>query len=129
MLCEDAREEKSGKFTVVGLFPGNRILIDTPLVADDKKPAIPLAFLIIFRDGDGEAKLTIHTSDPDGNDMAAIVSPAQTITKLADRTLTLTVRTPAFAVPKLGTYVVNVMLDDKRYQFPFLIEAKAGQVH
>ena len=126
-MCEEAREEKTGKFTIIGFFPGSRLVVTSPPTAD-KKVTVVLTFMVVFCDGEGDAKLHARVLDPDGTEVIAMVV-AHPVTKLSDKVMTLAMHVPAFPITKLGTYTMRLNLDDKTFDFPFYVESTDVRTH
>lgn len=124
LLCEDVRQEGSGKFSLLGMIPANNITTETRPedAGKDGLQVLPsLTFVFIFRDGEGEFAMRVGVIAPDGKELAP--SESRTQTKAADEALNSIFKLAPFVVNS-GKYRAYVLLDSERYEYEFVIQEK-----
>ena len=122
-LCEDVRSEEGGRNTLVGLYPGNKILVRPP--ADGSVVADRLAILAVLFGGSGEAKMSVVLTDPDGQ--AAELHLPKPVHLKGD-THSVKIRFRPFLIAAFGTYVVTVSFDDKVFTYSFEVLSRGEPV-
>lgn len=122
LLCEDIRSELHGKVTVVGLFPGGKVL----LLKSPKKvkgfvgQVNQLAILAMIQGPNGNFPVSLVLTSPtnetvlDGN-----LGP---VPLTEGRTGIIAFRMAPFMVPAFGTYRAAFTVGDKVLPFEFQIE-------
>jgi hypothetical protein len=124
ILCEDMRQETSGKVSLAGVYPGEKIVLlrNTPGFAlDDNIAVLRLTFVAFIRGPEGDVGVRVVVTRPDRRPTIASVD---TRTKLQrDKTSTVAIIGPNFPVPALGKYGVRFLLNDEPHDFHFEIEA------
>jgi hypothetical protein len=115
ILAEDARIEQGMKFSLLGYYLGNRIIVA------DVGPAISiqLAFLVTVDDGEGTFDFVLKIKAPSGNE---IIADSTHMKKLKDTTAVHMIRVINFPVLVAGHYACDVSLDGHMYNLGFSIQ-------
>jgi hypothetical protein len=123
ILCEDIRAEMQGKVSLVGVYPGENLLLvndPPPGTPKDHKPAISsLAFVFFVSNGSGKASPRVIISDPRGK-VAAPVQLADT-TFVPDSAATIAGLAKPFVVGEVGKYSIRLEIGVRKFEFHFLI--------
>lgn len=126
VLAEDTRQESSGKVTIAGIYPGDRIVIHSRPTA--KEPAVLRMLLYFnFRDGYGKFETKALILKPDGTTyFENKMGPSE---KESEGSMTVVFALMPAQIVELGTYTAIVYLDDQEYAFDFdiiLSKSKTG---
>jgi hypothetical protein len=121
-ICESVRQEAHGKVSLLGLFTAGEILVPvgTPM------PLIlaSLAFLIVFKDGEGQFSLTMSLFNPSEQPIVRQAKMPE-IYKEPGKAHNVMINFAPFQTPELGRFRVVVELDDRKYERTFLIREDA----
>lgn len=123
-LCEDVREEKGGKLTLIGFMPEPKVIVHgyDPKVNKDGHIG-GLAFLLTFHDGQGKFATNISVKDPSGVELANSEQILET-EKLEDGPMNIIVLSRPFPINP-GIHKFSVTLDGAhRYERTFQIATK-----
>src|SRR5580658_7465159 len=93
LVAEFIREELGGKFTLVGLYPGDNLVFPA---ATRLPVTLPLAVAFLFKDGHGQFDQTIRILSPGG--VPTVTADLGRATKEAGRNHLSMVQLPAFSV-------------------------------
>ena len=66
LVCEGVRPEAGNKLTLVGFYAGDRIVVP---IGTERVLLNSLAFLLIFRDGQGTFKTGVSLRSPSGKEL------------------------------------------------------------
>jgi hypothetical protein len=125
ILCEDVRNEASGKLMLTGVYPGDSI----KLVQNVATPppgtiaVLPRLAIAIFVKAGYDAHAQIHATikAPSGQELLSSTMGDGELMK--GQAATLILQGGAFVVPGLGTYKVEIKLNDEVHEFAFDIQA------
>jgi hypothetical protein len=125
ILAEDARSEGDGKFSLLGVFPGERVAI----VGDPPPGLLNGTFIMsslvcVFILGGSDGKYPGHFSiiAPDKKSKVVDVAINQPVQILKDRPAVFVTNLKPFLGPAFGTYFVNLEIGKEKFKFPFVIE-------
>lgn len=128
IVAEDVRAELGGKFSALGVFPGERFAVGGPPPVPPPG-APPLAFMLssfafIFLVSGAEGKYggRVRVIAPDGKTVISDSPIAQT-PFLSDRPTVIAGGSKPFMGPAFGTYKIHLELGGSKMTFPLLIEA------
>lgn len=116
LLCEDIREEKGGKYSLIGVFVGGDIQL-TPGVIGSAGVAMPsLSIFARFSGGVGEFRQRLRVIPPVGDPISVDGTPVE-LKEGVVHMANLQMR--PFSLPALGTYRLELYFDDEKFEFPF----------
>jgi hypothetical protein len=119
LLCDDFRLEAGNKITLLGWFTGG----DVRLLADAAPDTIMLSsicLVFLLRSGEGQFQASIRLISP-GVGHEQLESPRTDFIKTAEAPAVHIVKITPFH-PRIGTYVVELSLDGKKYQRSFKVD-------
>ena len=122
LLCEDARPEVSGKSTLVGVYPGEVIVVHNPVSPEGTNAvaALKSICLVIFvAGGVGRFDVGIRIATPD--DTVAFEQPIGVVTLEEHGTATIVGQIQPFLVKAFGVHTATLSLDGRKYPFEFTI--------
>lgn len=128
VLCEDARQEMSGKSILIGVYPGEIIVVHNPKVPEGTTAVAALrSVCLVFFVGDGVGRFeaSIKITAPD--DTIAFEQKVGSVALEADGTATIVGQIQPFLVKAFGAYMVTLSLDDREYPFEFTVREAATQ--
>jgi hypothetical protein len=122
LLCDDARAESSGKLTLVGLYPDDKILVQQNPAVPIQPPGVvallnQLAIVCILFDGDGVFPASATITGPSGLKLADM--PLGTPTFKAGAPGIMALQCGLFPVAQLGQYTCTVTVGKSDFRFPF----------
>jgi hypothetical protein len=116
ILCEDIREEAHGKFSLLGVFGGQSVLVPESVLGQ----ALPcIAVFSSFADGAGTFRAVNELLDPSGKIIASNRDENLEVKKDPDKNMLLLMKWVPFPISSFGTYTVQVFLDNTNYEFEF----------
>jgi len=116
LLAEGVRREEGNKLTVLGLYPGNHILVQP----DTQVVILPLTLLFLANDGEGEFETSISLRSPKG--IKVIDNEAMPkSTKSAGHALSVIVQIVPFQTDEFGRFIASLKLGNKTYDRAFTI--------
>jgi hypothetical protein len=127
ILCEDIRVEANGKVSMAGIYPGELIVL-LQNIAEAALPAGTIAVLsrlcfVFFVSGPpGSVAASINVYSPN-RDQKVIESKPLPGKIEQGRTGTIGFTGSTFPVPALGSYAVELKLDEELHEFGFVVEA------
>jgi hypothetical protein len=125
LLAEDIRSEGSGKFSLLGVFPGDRFsLIDPPpaIAVPGMAVVMPsLAFVFVVTEGKGKTTGTFRVVGPDRKTVGAEM-PTRAIDLQEGRPSVIGATAKPFAAPTFGTYTAELSIGTATFRFPFTID-------
>jgi hypothetical protein len=122
VLCEDARQEASGKSTLIGVYPGEIIVVYKPATPEGTHAVAALrSICLVFfvAGGVGRFDAGIRIDSPDGT--AAFEQPVGVVTLEEHGTATIVGQIQPFLVKAFGVHAVTLSLDGRVYPFEFTI--------
>lgn len=122
VLCEDARQEVSGKATLIGVYPGEIIVVHQPTSPEGSSAVAALrsVCLVFFvAGGVGRFEAGIKISAPDGS--VGFEQKVGTVVLEASGTGTIIGLIQPFFVKDFGAHTVVLSLDGREYPFEFTI--------
>jgi hypothetical protein len=122
ILCDDARQEIAGKTTLVGVFPGEIIVVHGPRPPEDSKAvaAISSVCLVFFiAGGAGEFTTTLRISAPD--DTSILDQTVGNVLLKDGDTATVVGQIRPFLVRAFGVHKATLSMDGREYRFEFTI--------
>jgi hypothetical protein len=114
LICEDVREEKGGKVSLLGVFAGG----DVQLANFKDGMGIDLCVYCMFRGGAGAFNMQATLIDPKG---AVAKGPVESAVVEEGNTLGFTIRMRPLMISSLGIYRLVVTIDGKDFEFNFPI--------
>lgn len=126
ILAEDVRPEGNGKFSLLGVFPGERFMVggEAPVGSPQNLAfAMPsLAFVFVITDGEGKipGKFKIISTDKKTVLIEAPIEKGIEIVK--GRPAVFITGAKPFAGEKFGSYTAQLEMGNRKFKFPFLIE-------
>jgi hypothetical protein len=118
IVADSIREEAgTGKVTIIGSISGGFIL----LKEKNLPTAIPLALLAVFRDGKGSFLAKVRIFDPKNNQMGPD-GTIGTVEKEPNKTMQLILNLGIFPIIQLGTFRVQIHLDNNVYEDFFTVD-------
>lgn len=132
LLCEDVRTESNGKLTLVGVYPGEIIVLNK-LPPDAHVPArfisvLPrLAIVLFLHDGAGSANgMAATVKSPSGELVVRANVDQFEVEK--EKVGTLIVQTGPIGVSELGSYLLELSFGGRTRSFTFEVRAAADFV-
>jgi hypothetical protein len=126
ILAEDVRPEGNGKFSLLGVFPGERFLVGGELPAGSPQElafAMPsLAFVFMITDGEGKIPSKFKIIDTDKKKVLVETIIEHGIEIVKGRPAVFVTGAKPFAGGQFGTYTAQLEMGDRKFKFPFLIE-------
>ena len=126
VLCEDARQEASGKSTLIGVYPGEIIVVSKPATPEGTNAvaALKSICLVVFvAGGVGQFNAGIRIESPDGT--VAFEQPVGAVTLEEHGTATVVGQIQPFLVKAFGVHAFTLLLDGRTYPFEFTIREAA----
>jgi len=126
LISEEVRPEANGKFTVLGLFPGNIVILMKGTRLKDTPEETPdffekLVFLVVASDmSEGRHKFSGSLTDPAGKTMKSKEAFGEADVKKGF-THAIILEMKPFTVRLFGLYTFNFFVDRKKFSFPFEI--------
>jgi hypothetical protein len=117
LLSEHVRQEVGGKVSVLGLYPGNLLLIPK----DTKQIVVPLTFIFIALEGEGVFPTSLSVHSPSGKPMFPDASLSDSI-KNPREALSVFVAVQPFVTEETGKFDVTLRLGKSSYRRSFTIE-------
>jgi hypothetical protein len=125
ILAEDIRNEGSGKFSLLGVFPGERLgVLGTPAPGTPPGVAVALpslAFVFIVTEGKGKTTGTFKVTGSDRNVVGSEM-PLQPVELRDNQPSVIGATAKPFLAPSFGTYTVELTLGKAKFRFRFTIE-------
>ena len=128
LLCEDVRSENTGKLLIVGLYPGEVVLMNDPKPVEglDAVSAIAsLALVFIARKGLGRFESNFEITAPDGRRVAE--AQGSVVELVEGRGATAIAIFRPFAVLAFGEHQIRLRLDETPYEFTFDVRRADGR--
>jgi hypothetical protein len=128
LVAEDLRQETMGKFSLLGVLPGERFLVGGP--APISPPGFPnaafmipsLAFVFIISGLEGNLAGKFFILAPDGKSEAGRAEMVPTIAAQKNSpTIAFAIARP-FAGPSFGEYTIRLDIGKHKWKFPLVIE-------
>lgn len=126
-VAEDVRHEAAGRYSLLGVFPGERFAVGGPPPAQAQSAAfmIPsLAFVFTITGGEGKFSGRVRICAPDGKTILAD-SQIEGIDLATGRSSVLANASKPFVGPSFGTYAVTLEIGTARFKYPLIIEKAA----
>jgi hypothetical protein len=121
-LCDDVRPEATGKLTLVGLYPDDKILAQTPLNQQGTPGIVvisQMAIVCVLFDGDGIFDVTTTLKGPMGQSIANMILKNATFIPL--KPLVLIMPNQQFPLSGFGQYTMTVEVGAATFRFDFEI--------
>jgi len=127
LLAEDVRQEAMGKFSLLGVLPGERFLVGGPVPIS--LPGLPsaafmipsLAFVFIVSGLEGNLVGKFSLFAPDGKTNVAMVEMVPVVVQKNSSTVATAIARP-FAGPSFGEYTIRLEIGKHKWKFPLVIE-------
>jgi len=118
-LADGVREEIGAKISLIGLYTGDEVIVQSELPVQvpgkTRGLALPgLYILIILVNGQGKFKGEFVIYDPNGKPMRRAI---EIVNKVKDKTFNVILPIVPFPVIAFGRYRVSVQLDDNRKSY------------
>ena len=129
LVAEDVRMEANGKFTILGLFADDVIIMQAGIESESIPSGIPfgfekITFLIHVSKLLGEHKFSGELFDPSGESYRPRMPLGEMNIKEGESHAILLEVKP-FIVKKTGTYLFNFYVDEGKTPFTFEVIEKA----
>jgi hypothetical protein len=129
ILCEDVRSEIYGKLSLIGVYPGETVvLVNSPPAGTPKgqMPAISsLAFVFLVSNGNGKASPRIVVTDPKGTSGTPLQLAESTF--VPENSVPIAGVAKPFVVTELGEFSIALDIGGAEFQFPFRIRKAKGK--
>lgn len=127
ILSEEARAEGNGKFSLLGVFPGEQFQVGgepPPAGFEQFAFVMPsLSFVFIFTDGEGKVPSRLSILGPDKKPLFAEAEIANGIEIAKGRPAIFLSGMRPFLGPKFGTYTIVLKMGKTAvFKFPFHVE-------
>jgi len=125
ILAEDIRNEPGGKFSLLGVFPGERFAIggEIPQGVNAVFFMQSLVLVFIISGGDeGKHPGTFKIISPDKKTVILESAINQAIEIAKDRSAVFVTGLRPFLGPAFGTYTAHLQIGRNTFEFPFTIE-------
>jgi hypothetical protein len=122
VLCEDARQEVSGKSTLIGVYPGDIIVVHNPNTPEGTNAVAALrSICVVFfaASGGGRFEAGLKITAPDGS--VGFEQTVGTVSLEQGGTVTIVGQIQPFLVKAFGVHTVTLSLDGREYPFEFTI--------
>lgn len=117
LLCDSARREQTGKYTLTGYYGGDQILIAP---GGPTPPVFPLSFVVVVKGGQGTFSATFNLYAP--TPAAPIVSHKfPDLIKKPEGNHVYVLNFLTFAAPEFGEYRLSLRIGDKEFTSKFSI--------
>jgi hypothetical protein len=117
IVADALRQEATGKITIIGAFAAASIfLFNRPTLP----VGMPLAFYIVFKDGEGTFVAQMQIFGPDKKPIGERFQLG-TVTQPPKEPLQLLVNFATIILPALGEYRVEILLDGNSYTESFTV--------
>jgi hypothetical protein len=126
VLCEDARQEVSGKSTLIGVYPGDIIVVTNPNKPEGTNAVAALrSICVVFfaASGGGRFEAGLKITAPDGS--IGFEQPIGTVSLEQGGTATIVGQIQPFLVKTFGVHTVTLSLNGREYPFEFTIREAA----
>ena len=126
-VAEDVRNEASGRFTLLGVLPGERFAVGGPAPTNVLSTAFvlsSLALVFVITGGQGKYSGRLRITAPDGKTTVAD-SPIDEIVLVSGRSSVLANTSKPFVGPRFGTYRVTLEIGKAKFMYPLTIEKAA----
>jgi hypothetical protein len=125
ILAEDARSEGDGKFSLLGVFPGERVAVggDLPPGLQNAAfvlPSLACVFILTGPEGKYPGHFSIVGTDKKLKILDAAI--AQPIEIQKGQPAVFVTGLKPFIGPEFGSYSANLEIGKAKYRFPFVIE-------
>jgi hypothetical protein len=117
IVCETIREEKAGKLSLLGVFPGGKLIVGLDVTVI----TLPMSFVFFVNDGEGAFKSSVSLKAPDG----VVILDGKDLSdtqKNPDASAVVMVMLVPFQTDQIGTFTVSLHLDDRIYERSFSIQ-------
>jgi hypothetical protein len=116
VVAESLRQEMHGRVSILGAYALGQILInpDEPLPIN-----LPIAIYALFREGQGTFRQRLRIVGPSGQEIGNFPMPS--ISKKDREVLAVGINFSMMALPEIGTYKVEIWLDDQKFDSEFSI--------
>lgn len=123
LVSEDLRIEGQGKFSLLGVFAGERFAVggDPPEGVNAAFVLPSLALLFLVSGGEGKFSGSVRIVAPDGKTVIGQAAPAS-VSIRADRPATIANISKPFIGPAFGEYTVELEIGSAKYKFPLVID-------
>jgi hypothetical protein len=128
LLCEDVRHEKTGKLLIVGLYPGERVVVHKAerVQGIDAEAVIPSLCLLFISDrGSGKFDSRFEITAPDGRAVANGEGGEVDLGEGKSATVCAVFR--PFPVLSFGEHRVRMQLDETAYEYAFDIRQASDE--
>lgn len=122
VLCEDARQEVSGKSTLIGVYPGEIVVVHQPTTPEGTNAVAALrsiCLVLFVSHGTGRFDAGIRIVAPDGT--VAFEQQVGVVSLEEHGTATIVGQIQPFLVKAFGAHAFTLSLDEREYPFEFVI--------
>jgi hypothetical protein len=130
ILSEDIRAEGNGKFSLLGVFPGERLAVtgEPPKEVPNAAFVLPsLSLVFVITDGEGTLQGSFRILGPDKKIVIAQSAANQTVEIKKGQPSVFASALRPFLGPSFGEYSIELLIERARFRFPFLIEKAPDQ--
>jgi len=127
ILCEDVRQEMGNRYSALGIYGGDVLIVEKLGEGQSLDTGVSLASLatiFTFVDGQGQFDGSFELVAPDGTVQMRETFGQLTKPSMTHRMNVISVLKP-FALHGLGMYKAAAILDGKRYEREFKINVRA----
>lgn len=130
ILAEDVRQEAFGKFTLLGVFPGEEFNVGgkPPVEIPDAKFFLPsLICVLIFTGESGPFDCSIRLIAPNRSDEASRKAANHRVDKKRGKPAVLVTGFKPFVGKAFGDYTMELTIGKDKYLFPIRIRKATGK--
>lgn len=118
IVCEDVRIEASGKYILIGAYPGETIRFFSK-VSEENPGVLPLAFCFWFRDCRGVFDIEFALYDPNGDEIFERKLGERTVEDGQVMSLVIGFRNAQFKFE--GKHRIALTVGGKLFEFPLFV--------
>jgi hypothetical protein len=116
LLCEFIRPEEGGRLTVIGLYPGNQVLVPK----NTEQISLPLTFAFTILEGEGTFSTKFSIQAPSGKQIFS-EHPLPDSVKSEGQPLTVSIFIQPFTTEEVGDFAVTLHLGNTSFRRTFTI--------
>lgn len=121
ILCEDIRQELGKKISLLGVFTGGNIIVQTT----EESTTLPsVGFYFVFTDGEGDFDGGFQVIGPNGESVTS--KTGMKFQKKPGESMVLMMKITPFKIENWGTYKISINLENEIFERAF--DVKKGDI-
>ena len=125
LICEQVRPDLNQKLSLLGVYAGDTIIFLPSRSGEIQFRLQGLAFVFIFKDGDGLFECKFSLTNPDGEETVQL--PLDPLRVEKGKSAACIVQIGNIRFGSEGTYQATLSLERKKYTFDFVVLSKSAQ--